>query len=38
MYRKIVTALAASLMTLSAFTGTVSILNGGAAVSGAEVA
>ena len=32
MYRKTLLAIAASFMTLSAFSGTVAILNGGAAV------
>ena len=37
MYRKTVLAIAASFMTLSAFSGTVAILNGGAPVA-AQVA
>ena len=40
MYRKTVLAIAASFMTLSAFSGTVAILNGGSAVAAqsAEIA
>lgn len=38
MIRKSILAIAASLMTLSAFSGTVAILNGGAGGAGVEVA